>query len=181
MVVMTNKLNSSLDVAVVFFLICGGAYFLYYILKTNNGTYLLLTFLVYILSFLVRKFITKNKNKQKFSELGICFISLLFTAYTVYFTGFDNNIATYLPENILAGSGVAFIFLFLVQLLRPKKNSIHVAPILILFAVLIFFKGVIDSLFITYPYLSTLIIGAPYLYIISILVGYPEHEKSLAA
>jgi len=168
---MKNRLSRALDFAILFFILSGSLYFLYYLLQSNKPMYLLFSVLIYIISFSIRHFIIKGKNDTGFTEVGMFFVSMIFLAYTLYIFKLDQEVITYLPDKLLINSGVVFIFLLLMNLLPKRKSGrLSILGIVTLLAVFLF-RDKLDLIFYTYPLVTSLIIGTPYVYLLSLLTG----------
>jgi len=101
---------------------------------------------------------------------------MVFLAYTLYIFGLDKEVAAYLPDKLLINSGIGFIFLFLIHLLSEgKSKKLNIIFILILVVVVKIFYDrlnlISQNFFQIYPWVATLIIGAPYIYLLSLLTG----------
>ncbi|HPA62163.1 MAG TPA: hypothetical protein PK302_02790 [Candidatus Woesebacteria bacterium] len=168
---MNNKFARAFDFAVMFFIISGSLYFLYYLLQFNKLIYLLFSLIIYLMSWLIRHYLIKEKNNNRFSELGMFFISMVFLAYSLYIFKIDQQIVNYLPDKLLLNSGAAFIFLIIMNLLPKRKSKSSSFLVILVFIILIVFKDLINSLFYANSWLTSLIIGTPYIYLLSILVG----------
>lgn len=118
---MNNKFAKAFDFAVLFFIISGGLYFLYYLLQFNKLIYLLFSLAVYLVSFVIRHYLIKENKNNRFSELGMFFISMIFLAYSLHIFKIDEQVANYLPDKLLVNSGVGFIFLMIINLLPKRK------------------------------------------------------------
>ena len=110
LVYMNDKFTRAFDFAVMFFIISGSLYFLYYLLQFNKLIYLLFSLIIYLMSWLIRHYLIKEKNNNRFSELGMFFISMVFLAYSLYIFKIDQQIVNYLPDKLLLNAGAAFIF-----------------------------------------------------------------------
>ena len=171
LVYMNDEFTRAFDFAVMFFIISGSLYFLYYLLQFNKLIYLLFSLIIYLMSWLIRHYLIKEKNNNRFSELGMFFISMVFLAYSLYIFKIDQQIVNYLPDKLLLNSGAAFIFLIIMNLLPKRKSKSSSFLVILVFIILIIFKDRINSLFYANLWLSSLIIGTPYIYLLSILVG----------
>ena len=171
LVYMNDKFTRAFDFAVMFFIISGSLYFLYYLLQFNKLIYLLFSLIIYLMSWLIRHYLIKEKNNNRFSELGMFFISMVFLAYSLYIFKIDQQIVNYLPDKLLLNSGAAFIFLIIMNLLPKRKSKSSSFLVILVFIILIVFKDLINSLFYANSWLTSLIIGTPYIYLLSILVG----------
>lgn len=168
---MENRFIRTLDFAILFFILSGSLYFFYYLLQSNKPMYLLLSVLIYVISFSIRHFLIKGKNNTGFTEVGMFFVSMIFLAYTLYIFKLDREIVIYLPDKLLINSGAVFIFLLLINLLpKGKSGKLSILTILALLAVIIF-RGKLDSIFYTHPWVISFIIGTPYMYLLSLLAG----------
>ena len=99
------------------------------------------------------------------------FVSMIFLAYTLYIFKLDQEVITYLPDKLLINSGVVFIFLLLMNLLPKRKSGrLSILGIVTLLAVFLF-RDKLDLIFYTYPLVTSLIIGTPYVYLLSLLTG----------
>ena len=149
-----GRFNRAFDFAVLFFIFSGGLYFLYYLLQFNKLIYLLFSVLIYVISFVIRHFLVKGKNKTGFTEVGMFFVSMTFLAYTLYIFKLDQQISEYLPDKPLVNSGTVFIFLLVINLL-PKGKPARLG-ILAIFGLLVVFilQGKLDSMFYTYPWIK---------------------------
>jgi FlaA1/EpsC-like NDP-sugar epimerase len=176
---MNDKFTRAFDFAVMFFIISGSLYFLYYLLQFNKLIYLLFSLIIYLMSWLIRHYLIKEKNNNRFSELGMFFISMVFLAYSLYIFKIDQQIVNYLPDKLLLNSGAAFIFLIIMNLLPKRKSKSSSFLVILVFIILIVFKDRINSLFYANSWLSSLIIGTPYIYLLSILVGSPKSSTLL--
>ncbi len=179
LVYMNDKFTRAFDFAVMFFIISGSLYFLYYLLQFNKLIYLLFSLIIYLMSWLIRHYLIKEKNNNRFSELGMFFISMVFLAYSLYIFKIDQQIVNYLPDKLLLNSGAAFIFLIIMNLLPKRKSKSSSFLVILVFIILIVFKDRINSLFYANSWLSSLIIGTPYIYLLSILVGSPKSSTLL--
>jgi len=171
-----NKFSNAFNIVVIFFILSGGLYFIYYSLQFNKAIYLLIGILIYVISFSIRNFLVKRKNNTGFTEFGMFFISMVFLAYTLYIFKLDKEVAAYLPDKLLINSGIGFIFLFLIHLLSEgKSKKLNIIFILILVVVVKIFYDrlnlISQNFFQIYPWVATLIIGAPYIYLLSLLTG----------
>lgn len=166
-----SRFNRAFDFVTLYFIFSGSLYFLYYIFQFNKLIYLLSSVLIYVVSYFVRRFLIKEKNNSGFTEVGMFFVSMMFLGYTLYLFKIDEQIVNYLPDKLLVNSGAVFIFLLLMNLL-PKRESekLSILAILALLAIIIF-RGKLDLIFYTYPWVVSLIIGTPYIYLLSILSG----------
>ncbi|HOP39277.1 MAG TPA: hypothetical protein PL154_03395 [Candidatus Woesebacteria bacterium] len=173
---MNDEFTRAFDFAVMFFIISGSLYFLYYLLQFNKLIYLLFSLIIYLMSWLIRHYLIKEKNNNRFSELGMFFISMVFLAYSLYIFKIDQQIVNYLPDKLLLNSGAAFIFLIIMNLLPKRKSKSSSFLVILVFIILIVFKDRINSLFYANSWLTSLIIGTPYIYLLSILVG--THKSS---
>jgi len=171
LVYMNDEFTRAFDFAVMFFIISGSLYFLYYLLQFNKLIYLLFSLIIYLMSWLIRHYLIKEKNNNRFSELGMFFISMVFLAYSLYIFKIDQQIVNYLPDKLLLNSGAAFIFLIIMNLLPKRKSKSSSFLVILVFIILIVFKDLINSLFYANSWLTSLIIGTPYIYLLSILVG----------
>ena len=171
LVYMNDKFTRAFDFAVMFFIISGSLYFLYYLLQFNKLIYLLFSLIIYLMSWLIRHYLIKEKNNNRFSELGMFFISMVFLAYSLYIFKIDEQIANFLPDKLLLNTGAAFIFLIIMNLLPKRKSKSSSFLVILVFIILIVFKDLINSLFYANSWLTSLIIGTPYIYLLSILVG----------
>jgi len=171
LVYMNDEFTRAFDFAVMFFIISGSLYFLYYLLQFNKLIYLLFSLIIYLMSWLIRHYLIKEKNNNRFSELGMFFISMVFLAYSLYIFKIDQQIVNYLPEKLLLNAGAAFIFLIIMNLLPKRKSKSSSFLVILVFIILIVFKDLINSLFYANSWLTSLIIGTPYIYLLSILVG----------
>jgi len=171
LVYMNDEFTRAFDFAVMFFIISGSLYFLYYLLQFNKLIYLLFSLIIYLMSWLIRHYLIKEKNNNRFSELGMFFISMVFLAYSLYIFKIDQQIVNYLPDKLLLNSGAAFIFLIIMNLLPKRKSKSSSFLVILVFIILIIFKDLINSLFYANSWLTSLIIGTPYIYLLSILVG----------
>ena len=171
LVYMNDEFTRAFDFAVMFFIISGSLYFLYYLLQFNKLIYLLFSLIIYLMSWLIRHYLIKEKNNNRFSELGMFFISMVFLAYSLYIFKIDQQIVNYLPDKLLLNSGAAFIFLIIMNLLPKRKSKSSSFLVILVFIILIVFKDRINSLFYANSWLTSLIIGTPYIYLLSILVG----------
>ena len=175
---MNDKFTRAFDFAVMFFIISGSLYFLYYLLQFNKLIYLLFSLIIYLMSWLIRHYLIKEKNNNRFSELGMFFISMVFLAYSLYIFKIDQQIANFLPEKLLLNAGAAFIFLIIMNLLPKRESKSSSFLVILVFIILIVFKDLINSLFYANSWLSSLIIGTPYIYLLSILVGSPKSSTT---
>ena len=174
LVYMNDEFTRAFDFAVMFFIISGSLYFLYYLLQFNKLIYLLFSLIIYLMSWLIRHYLIKEKNNNRFSELGMFFISMVFLAYSLYIFKIDQQIVNYLPDKLLLNSGAAFIFLIIMNLLPKRESKSSSFLVILVFIILIIFKDRINSLFYANLWLFSLIIGTPYIYLLSILVGSPK-------
>ena len=171
---MNDKFTRAFDFAVMFFIISGSLYFLYYLLQFNKLIYLLFSLIIYLMSWLIRHYLIKEKNNNRFSELGMFFISMVFLAYSLYIFKIDEQIANFLPDKLLLNTGAVFVFLIIMNLLPKRESKSSSFLVILVFIILIIFKDRINSLFYANLWLSSLIIGTPYIYLLSILVGSPK-------
>ena len=178
LVYMNDEFTRAFDFAVMFFIISGSLYFLYYLLQFNKLIYLLFSLIIYLMSWLIRHYLIKEKNNNRFSELGMFFISMVFLAYSLYIFKIDQQIANFLPEKLLLNAGAAFIFLIIMNLLPKRKSKSSSFLVILVFIILIVFKDRINSLFYANSWLTSLIIGTPYIYLLSILVGSPKSSTT---
>jgi peptidoglycan/LPS O-acetylase OafA/YrhL len=170
---MISRFTKALDFAILFFILSGGLYFLYYLIQYNKPVYLLLSFIIYILSFSIRHFLVKGVKKTEFTEIGLFFVSMVFLAYTLYIFKLDTQIENYLPDKLLINSGTAFVFLLLMNLLPKGKLRVLAIPA---FLGLIIFRDKLDNVFYIYPWVASLIIGTPYIYLLSLLIGTHKYK-----
>lgn len=166
-----NSFNKALDFAVLFFILSGSLYFLYYLLQFNKPIYLLISVLIYVISFSFRRLLFKTEHKIGFSEVGMFFASLIFLAYTLYIFKLDPEIIKYLPDKLLINSGGAFTFLFLMNLFSKEKSRKYSILTFLVLIVVVIFRSKLDAILQTYPWISSLIIGTPYIYLLLLLVG----------
>jgi len=169
--IIMNRLNKALDFAVLFFIFSGSLYFLYYLLQFNKPIYLLICVLIYVISFSFRRFLFKTEHKTGFTEVGIFFTSMIFLAYTLYIFKLDLEIVNYLPNKLLINSGSVFIFLFFMNLLSKEKSEKLSILTFLVFVVAVIFRSKLDSIFLAYPWIASLIIGTPYVYLLLLLIG----------
>jgi len=174
LVYMNDEFTRAFDFAVMFFIISGSLYFLYYLLQFNKLIYLLFSLIIYLMSWLIRHYLIKEKNNNRFSELGMFFISMVFLAYSLYIFKIDEQIANFLPDKLLLNTGAVFVFLIIMNLLPKRESKSSSFLVILVFIILIIFKDRINSLFYANLWLSSLIIGTPYIYLLSILVGSPK-------
>jgi len=170
-----NNLNKAFNLAFVAYVVAGSGYFLFYMLQYKKPFYLLLAFLIYFASYILRNKILKIKNKLEYSEVGLFFISLLFLAYTLYILKLDSDVVKYLPNKILMYSGSVFVtcvIVYFVSLSRFRSSKISNIILIILVVVIVkLYDNKIDYFFVSNPWISDLIIGTPYLYLFSVLLG----------
>ena len=178
LVYMNDKFTRAFDFAVMFFIISGSLYFLYYLLQFNKLIYLLFSLIIYLMSWLIRHYLIKEKNNNRFSELGMFFISMVFLAYSLYIFKIDEQIANFLPDKLLLNTGAVFVFLIIMNLLPKRESKSSSFLVILVFIILIIFKDRINSLFYANLWLSSLIIGTPYIYLLSILVGSPKSSTT---
>ena len=171
-----KKINGGLDFAVIFFILSGGAYFFHYILRFNKFIYLLFCVLIYITSFIVRNFLTKQKHKTGFSEIGMFFVSMVFLAYTLSIFNLDPQITEYLPDRLLINSGASFVVLLCANLMSKKESKKLRIFTLLALVMIIIFRTNIDVLFQTYPWIASFIIGTPYIYLLWLLCGVKRSD-----
>lgn len=175
-----TKINNTFDLAVVFFLFSGSMFFIFISIIANKQIYLLFSLLIYIISLIVRKFITKNENNRGFTEVGQLFISPLFLAYLLAFLNIDSSVRDYLPDKLLAGSWASFLFLIAIHLLTPndKTNTkfVYILMIALIFLLYYFFGSSINAFFQQYPVLSEITIGTPLVYLSMVLFGIKSKD-----
>lgn len=176
-----SRINKAFDLGVIYFLIAGSLYFIYYSLSAGKIIYLLLSLLIYLVSYVYRRLFAEHTVYSGFSEVGIFFISFLFFAYSIALFNIDSNIRNYLPDKILAGSWSSFIILIIIKVV-PSKNKfifkfVNVLIIIAALALLNFSNGVINNFLQSIPWLSVFIIGSPLVYLFAVLLGLKTNIK----
>jgi hypothetical protein len=170
-----TKINSTFDLAVVFFLFSGSLFFVFNSIIANKQIYLLFSLLIYIASLIVRKVITKSEKNRGFTEIGLLFISPLFLAYLLALLNIDSSVRNYLPDKLLAGSWVSFLFLIVIHILTPDNKTItkfvYILIIVFILFLYYFFGSNINIFFQQYPVLSEIAIGTPLVYLSMVLFG----------
>lgn len=170
-----ERVNSSYNLALIFFLFAGALYFIYYTLESSKFIYILVAIFIYTISFFIRTVLLKSKPTKGFTEPGIFFISFLLTAYILFVLDIDKEIANYLPNVVLLQSGVAFIFIFLISLASGLKNDIgKFVSVILLFTVIFIIQlnqDLINNLFLNNSKVADLIIGFPIIYLIITVFG----------
>lgn len=171
----TDNVKRSFDVIVNFFLLTGSIYFISYAINYGKIIYLLLATLIYVLSYLIRNKLIHVKYNSGFTEIGIFFITFLFTAYLLYVLGIDKGIASYLPDKILVQSGFAFVLIFLSSFLVGFSKKGVIPIFVLILVVLIFSKGQFENyfnnLFLENERISDIIIGFPLIYLTMTVFG----------
>lgn len=103
--------SSSLNLVVNYFLLCGGAFFIYYSLMHGKFVYLLGSIIIYIVSIILRVFVLKSPLPKGFTEPGMFFLCFTFLAYVLVVFKLDMEIVDYLPDKLLLQSGAAFVMI----------------------------------------------------------------------
>ncbi|KKT58601.1 MAG: hypothetical protein UX91_C0006G0138 [Candidatus Amesbacteria bacterium GW2011_GWB1_47_19] len=170
-----SRINKVFDLGVIFLLISGSLYFIYYSLSAGKLIFILLSLLIYLISYGLRRLIAKNNAYSGFTEVGIFFISFLFLAYSITLLNLDSNVRNYLPDKILAGSWSSFIFLIFISVIPLKDKIIFkfVNILIIIFALVLLniYSGAINNYLQSIPWLSGFIIGSPLFYLLMVLLG----------
>lgn len=168
------KVSNAFDFAVTVYLIVGGFYFITYSLLRFKIIYIFLTVLIFLLSYLSRKYLLKS-NKSKFSEKGIFLIAGLFLAYLIAFLDIDPEVNQFLPEKILLTSGSGFIFLIVISVfLKESREKLKLLNLIFVFVILLLlnnYQYTIELFLENNPWVSKTVIGAPLIYLFTVLAG----------
>ena len=172
---MINRVVRALDFASIFYVFAGSLSFLSYIFISQKYHYLLFGLLIYGFSYVIRTFITKQKYSVGVTEAGLFFISLVFLAFVLNLTGIDKEVYGNLPNQIFLYSGFTYIGIFLFSLLGNNKKFILL--LVVIFLVLQFFQyqqSLLTSFLIAHPNIASFFVGTPYVYLLKLLVGFPN-------
>ena len=144
-------------------------------MSTGKLIYILLSLLIYLVSYIFRRLIGNNNAYSGFTEVGTFFISFLFLAYLITLLNLDSNVRNYLPDKILTGSWSIYIFLIIISVVPSKNKGIfkftNVLIMIITLVLLNISRGVINNHLLSIPWLSGFIIGSPLVYLLTVLLG----------
>lgn len=176
-----DRVSKGYNLAVLFIILSGAAFFIYYSLLNSKLMYLLIPFVIYSLGYLVRKKILRVEDSEGFREPGILLVSFLVTAYILYLTNIDREIENFLPDKLLMKSGSLFFLIILISFIPSLQNIRNKLAITILaiatILYIIFQQTIVDALFQVWPQVVDYIIGIPLLYLISIVFGVRSYFK----
>lgn len=174
---MITKANNSLNFLVTIFTFSVSIFFIYYFLENSKIIYLIVSLLVYVLSFLSRKHLKLMGNKS-YTEPGLFFMSISLTGYSAYLLNLEPSIINIIKEELVVPSLyalAAFLVLHYVSSFKNNKNKYVITGMIFILAALVFyFEKELTSMLITNEMLINLFLGTPVVYLISIL--FPIHE-----
>jgi len=170
----TKKLSNANNFAVMYFLLAGGLYFFYYALKFQNYWYIPLVIAIYLFGFVLRTLVFKTKNNE-LTEPGMFFLAAVLLAYLLYTFRLDPNLTNYLPDKLVAGSGICFIVLVTMGFLPSQLKTAQKIFVIIAFLILIIssrpYQSALDGFLLANPWILKFVIGTPILYLVMLTTG----------
>ena len=176
-----TSISSALNMATNYFLLCGGALFIYYSLTHGKLVYLLGSVILYIVSFVLRVLVLKSPPPKGFTEIGMFFLCFTFLAYVLVVFKLDLQIADYLPDKLFLQSGAAFVMIVAISTItsfdRAHGNGSYkfkyAFSLILIFVTLgvFLFEDFLNATLKGADWLAQVVIGFPIIYLGLLLTG----------